>query len=80
MSLGTALNMFHGRFVEGPEYDESFFAKDMVKYTNGIYQEVIPTAKQFVEQLPRLIYALDEPSQGRGSSPNTLSVNWLGNM
>ena len=68
-SLGTALNMFHGRFVEGPEYDESFFAKELVKYTNGIYQEVIPTAKQFVEQLPRLIYALDEPLAGPGLFP-----------
>ena len=37
--------------------------------TRMIYQEVIPTAKQFVEQLPRLIYALDEPLAGPGLFP-----------
>jgi asparagine synthase (glutamine-hydrolysing) len=60
---------FHGKFSEGLQYDESYFAKEAVNYLGGQYFEVIPTANQFVEQLPKLIYALDEPLAGPGLFP-----------
>jgi len=68
-SLETPIKMFHGRFAEGPEYDESIHAKTLAEFANGIYQEVAPTAGQFVEQLPKLIHALDEPLAGPGLFP-----------
>lgn len=61
--------MFHGRFAEGPEYDESAYAKDLARHAKASYHEVIPTAAQFVDQLPGLIYALDEPLAGPGLFP-----------
>lgn len=67
--LGKSLPMFHGRFTEGPQYDESEYAKSLSEFTNGIYYEIVPTAMQFVDQLPQLIRALDEPLAGPGLFP-----------
>lgn len=63
------LPLFHGRFAEGPEFDESSYAKDLVQQAQASYHEVTPTAAQFVDQLPSLIYALDEPMAGPGVFP-----------
>jgi asparagine synthase (glutamine-hydrolysing) len=60
---------FHGRFAEGPQYDESSYAKEVVKKFNGEYFEIVPTAANFVEYLPRLIEFLDEPLAGPGLFP-----------
>ncbi|WP_321529291.1 asparagine synthase (glutamine-hydrolyzing) [Sedimenticola selenatireducens] len=67
--LGENVPMFHGRFAEGIEYDESSYAKLVAKEVNGQYHEVVPTADEFVSDLPRLIYALDEPLAGPGLFP-----------
>ena len=69
--LQTPLPMFHGRFSEGPQYDESAYAKELVQSRDGHYLEIIPSADDFVNDLPKLIYALDEPLAGPGSSRNT---------
>ena len=61
--------MFHGRFKEGASYDESAHAKAVVEHANGTYHEVIPTAQNFVDFMPSLIYALDEPVAGPGVFP-----------
>ncbi len=67
--LDSPMPMFHGRFAEGKEYDESSYAKDVAANANGIYLEVVPTAYDFVDSLPDLIYALDEPLAGPGLFP-----------
>ncbi|MBF0612083.1 MAG: asparagine synthase (glutamine-hydrolyzing) [Magnetococcales bacterium] len=67
--METPMPMFHGRFAEGPEYDESAYAKAVVVGLQGIYHEVVPTAQDFVDCLPSLIYALDEPLAGPGLFP-----------
>lgn len=67
--LDGPLPMFHGRFAEGSEYDESFYAKAVAERAHGQYHEVIPTSEQFVAQLPALIHALDEPLAGPGLFP-----------
>jgi asparagine synthase (glutamine-hydrolysing) len=61
--------LFHGRFAEGPKYDESYYARLMAKEIDGVYHEVVPTAKQFADTLPSLIYSLDEPLAGPGLFP-----------
>lgn len=68
-ALDGPLPMFHGRFAEGPEYDESHYAKVLTEFSQGVYHEVVPSAQQFVDQLPGLIYALDEPLAGPGLFP-----------
>lgn len=67
--LEAPLPMFHGRFAEGLEYDESRYAKAVTDHVKGLYQEVVPTAQDFVDALPALIYALDEPLAGPGLFP-----------
>jgi asparagine synthase (glutamine-hydrolysing) len=61
--------MFHGRFIEGPEYDESAYARKLVQAREGKYFEVVPSPQDFVKELPALIYALDEPLAGPGLFP-----------
>lgn len=63
------LSVFHGRFAEGEKYDESLYAKAVVESMSGIYHEVIPSALDFVDFLPNLIYTLDEPLAGPGLFP-----------
>lgn len=67
--LDAPVPMFHGRFAEGPQYDESAYARMLVDATSGAYHEVVPTAEAFVDELPALIYALDEPLAGPGVFP-----------
>jgi len=61
--------MFHGRFSEGADYDESEYAKVVSESTQGIYYEAVPTAQEFVDSVPDLIYMLDEPLAGPGLFP-----------
>lgn len=65
----SPLSLFHGKFSESLEYDESEFAKIISQQTGGIFHQVIPTAQEFVDCLPSLIYALDEPVAGPGVFP-----------
>lgn len=69
-------SMFHGRFAEGPAYDESNYARAVVADSGGIYHEVVPTEAHFVEMMPRIIEALDEPVAGPGVFPQ-MSVSRL---
>ena len=66
---GQPLPIFHGKFAEGEQYDESQYAQSLSEHIGGDYREVIPTAGEFVDQLPELIYMLDEPIAGPGLFP-----------
>ena len=66
---GECFKMFHGKFDEGTEYDESEYAKLVCKNTNGKIIITTPNENDFVETLPKLIYMLDEPVAGPGSFP-----------
>lgn len=67
--LGSSIPVFTGKFAEGPQYDESSFAK-MVADSGGCQMRTVtPTAKQFVEDLPKLIFAMDEPAAGPSLFP-----------
>lgn len=66
---GEDFPMYHGRFAEGIEFDESEFAKEVISQTAGSYNEVIPTPLDFVENMPKIIYMLDEPVAGPGVFP-----------
>ena len=67
--LDAPIPVFHGRFAEGPEFDESSHAKKLASSLEADYHEVVPTAEDFVSLLPDLIYALDEPVAGPGLFP-----------
>jgi len=67
--LGEGIPMYHGRFAEGPEYDESEYAKEIATFTGGAYREVVPGPSDFVDAMPKLIRMLDEPVAGPGLFP-----------
>jgi asparagine synthase (glutamine-hydrolysing) len=67
--LNAPLPVFHGRFEEGSAFDESSYAKAVSRHINADYHETVPTAQEFVDYLPRIIYALDEPVAGPGVFP-----------
>ena len=65
----SALKTFTGGFREGSDYDETDYAKIVSKFANTEYFEIYPTASDFIETLPKLIYYLDEPVAGPGVFP-----------
>ncbi len=67
--LGREIPVFHGRFAEGPAYDESRYARIVAESIGADYRETAPSADQFVEAMPRLIYHMDEPVAGPGLFP-----------
>lgn len=69
---GSGLKSFTGKFLEAPVYDESRFARIVADESNCMYHEIVPTAQDFVELLPKLIYHMDEPAAGPGLFPQYL--------
>ena len=67
--LSGQLYTFSGAFNEGPEFNEMEYVQEVVKASNAKAFEVFPTATEFVELLPKLIYHLDEPVAGPGLFP-----------
>ena len=65
----TPVSMFHGKFKEDISYDESRYAGIVAAETKGNLYEITPTAEDFARELPKLIYALDEPVAGPGLFP-----------
>jgi len=67
--LNKSLPVFSGAFNEGPEFSEMQYVEDVVKKNNSQLHKVYPSASDFVELLPRLIYLMDEPAAGPGIFP-----------
>jgi len=67
--LGSPIHTFSGGFMEGPEYDETPYARIVARQIAAKHHEVFPTADDFVEVMPRLIYYMDEPAAGPGLFP-----------
>ncbi len=67
--LETPLHVFTGAFAEGPRYDETRYARAVAQKSGAIHHEIYPTADEFVDVLPRLLYHMDEPLAGPGVFP-----------
>jgi len=65
----SPLHSFTGGFQEGPQYDETAYAREVADHAGTVGHEVYPTADDLIADLPRLIYALDEPVAGPGVFP-----------
>lgn len=63
------IKTFTGRFTEGPEFDESDYAQEVVQACNAQSYVVVPDEAEFVELLPKLIWHMDEPAAGPGLFP-----------
>jgi len=69
---GGPLHTFTGSFREGPEFDESRYAREVAQACGAVMHEIIPTERQFVDLMPRLVYQMDEPVAGPGLFPQFL--------
>lgn len=69
---GKGFKCFTGKFAEGPAYDESNFARIVAQESNCKHFEIVPTAKEFIHLMPKLIYHMDEPAAGPGLFPQYL--------
>ena len=66
---GKQFKSFTGVFDEGPEFNEVEYAREAARVANSELYEVIPTEKEFIDLLPKLIWHLDEPVAGPGVFP-----------
>ncbi len=60
---------FTGGFREGPQFDETGFARAVAAHVKSEHHEIWPQAAQFAEVMPWLIYMMDEPAAGPGLFP-----------
>ncbi len=63
------LRCFTGAFREGPEFDESAYAREVAAACGAQLELVYPTQEEFIDLLPRLIYHMDQPAAGPGLFP-----------
>ena len=63
------IKTFTGAFQEGPQFNESKYAKEVAERCNAEMFVVWPTESDFIDLLPRLIYHMDEPAAGPGLFP-----------
>jgi asparagine synthase (glutamine-hydrolysing) len=66
---GGQFHTFTGAFHEGPEYDETGFARAVAQQVGSVHHETWPTARDFADVMPWLIYMMDEPAAGPGLFP-----------
>jgi asparagine synthase (glutamine-hydrolysing) len=66
---GGRFHTFTGAFREGPQYDETSYARIVAEHVNSIHHETWPTAEDFSDVMPGLIYMMDEPAAGPGVFP-----------
>ncbi len=67
--LGSPIHTFTGGFHDGPQYDETGYARLVAEETAARHHEVFPTAADFVDAMPRLAWQMDEPAAGPGLFP-----------
>lgn len=67
--VDSSIHTFSGGFKDGPQYDETHYARLVAEQTGAHHHEVFPTENDFVTILPMLIYFMDEPVAGPGLFP-----------
>ncbi|MCD6355676.1 MAG: asparagine synthase (glutamine-hydrolyzing), partial [Anaerolineaceae bacterium] len=60
---------FTGKFAEGPEFDESAFAREVASKHGFPLKTITITADDFINTIRKVIYAMDYPAAGPGSFP-----------
>jgi len=68
-ATGDRLKTFTGAFNEGEKFDETRYARIVAEKAGADCLEIYPTADDFVETLPKIIYYMDEPCAGPGVFP-----------
>jgi len=63
------IKTFTGGFKDGPQYDETPYARIVARHIGSEHLEIFPTPGDFVDAMPRLMYLMDEPEAGPGLFP-----------
>ena len=66
---GLEFKAFTGKFSFGDAYDESRYARELAGQQGFELHEMEITASDFVEQMQKVLYHLDQPVAGPGSFP-----------
>lgn len=66
---GERIKTFTGAFPEGPQFDETGYAKAVSAFAGTDYKEIYIQGSDLSEILPRLMYYMDEPLAGPGLIP-----------
>lgn len=66
---GEKLQTFTGAFREGPQFDETGYAKQVAAHVGAQYHEIFIPGDELHETLPKLMYYMDEPLAGPGVIP-----------
>lgn len=66
---GEQIKTFTGAFPEGPQFDETGYAKAVSDFAGTDYKEIYIQGSDLPEVLPRLMYYMDEPLAGPGVIP-----------
>lgn len=66
---GERIKTFTGAFQEGPEFDETAYAKIAAAAAGTDYNEVYISGSELHTVLPKLMYYMDEPVAGPGVIP-----------
>ena len=64
-----SLPTFTGTFRDGPEFDETPYARAVAEAAGATLYEVEPSADDLPTLLPKLVWHLDEPAAGPGVIP-----------
>ena len=66
---GAGLKAFHGRFLGHDGFDESRYACDVVEARQGSLEVRDISAQDFIDNIAKVTYYLDQPIAGPGSFP-----------
>jgi asparagine synthase (glutamine-hydrolysing) len=69
MLKGERLQTFSGAFREGPQFDETDYAKLVARAVGADYHDIYVSGQELPDALPRLMYVMDEPAAGPGIIP-----------
>jgi asparagine synthase (glutamine-hydrolysing) len=67
--VGSEFKAFTGRFADGPDYDETEYARALADWRDLELHETTIGAQDFVDNIRKVIYHLDYPVAGPGSFP-----------
>lgn len=66
---GERIKTFTGAFPEGPQFDETGYAKEVSAFAGTDYKEIYIQGGELPDVLPKLMYYMDEPLAGPGVIP-----------
>lgn len=74
-NMSSHINTFTGAFTDAGYYDERVGSRAVAKEINSIVHEVEVTAMDYLNNIGRVVYHLDEPTLGTGALPQYMVAN-----